>query len=206
MENNRCVVTCAFREPYVTHHNNQIKLIKEPVISFVDCLPYGEGVVRSGVVERFQRSLYGFKPWAVKRALDEGYTKIIWFDPSVLPVDSVTSLFDELDNHSMLIRPGANTLDQMTSLNALNWFGVSMETARTLKHIGGTIYGFNFDMPRTRECFDLWLKAEQEGIFGDQEAFMNGHWADESCMSLAMFKTGVEFVATNFKYKNQKEC
>lgn len=209
MENSNCIVTCAFREPYVTHHTNQVKVIRDfidvPIISFIDQLPYKEGVVTENIVSRFQKSLYGFKPHAIQTALDAGYKKIIWFDPSVLPTVSPQIIFDELDNHPMLVIKGDNEITNMTNINVINWFGLNGVDLFGVKHIGGTMYAFNFNNPKTRETFDLWKSAEENGIFGDQNDFHAGHWADESCMVLAMYKIGVEQIKSSFTYKNQKD-
>lgn len=209
MEKYSCIVTCAFREPYLLHNKNQrIEIDKEKidVISFIDELPYKEGVVKEDIVSRFQKSLYGFKPHAVQEAIDRGYKLVIWFDPSVLPTTSINDLFDELEQTDMLVVKGDRSLSYMSSDKAYEWFGLSKAETVNINHIGGTFYGFNFNNPKTVEVFNLWKRAEEEGIFGNQDEFMAGHWCDESCMALAMYKVGVEQKSSKtFKYLNQKE-
>lgn len=203
-----CIVTCAFREPYVTHNKRQVSVINNAVdvISFIDHLPYSEGVVSQDIVTRFQRSLYGFKPHTVQIARNMGHKSVIWFDPSVLPLssESITELFNELSKVDMLVVKGDNHISKMTSDKAFDWFGVPKDIP--INHIGGTIYGFNFNSDKTVKAFDLWMGAEEAGIFGTQDEFMKGHWADESCMALSMFVAGVEQKSSEtFKYLNQKE-
>lgn len=207
MENSECIVTCAFREPYVTHHYNQVeKLYGHNIISFVDELPYSEGIVKENIVSRFQKSLYGFKPHAVHAAIDKGYKLIIWFDPSVLPTCSINDLFEELNQTDMLVIKGDRSINWMANDKAFNWFGLDKKDTVNVNHIGGTFYGFNFNNPKTVEVFNLWKQAEKFGIFGNQDEFMAGHWADETCMALAMFKCGVEQKNSKvLTYKNQKE-
>ena len=207
MENSSCIVSVAFREPYLTHSKKQ-----ESVINGVDYLvlrdelPTKDGVMKEDIVTHFQKSLYGFKPHAIQRAIDLGYKKIVWFDPSVLPVTDVKVLFNSLDTHPMIVVLGDAPVTRMANQKSKDWFGVKDEELDGVKHIGGTIYGFNFNNPKALETFNLWKRAEEEGIFGNQDEFMKGHWADEACMSLAMYKTGVEFYKEeSFKYLNQKE-
>lgn len=105
----------------------------------------------------------------------------------------------------MLVVPGENHISDMTNDKAYTWFGVGRHYVDT-KHLGGTFYGFNFNNPKTVECFNLWKEAEQAGVFGNQQDFMEGHWCDESCMALAMHVTGIEQKRSEtFQYKNQKE-
>ena len=209
MENYKdcCIVSCAFREPYLTHSDKQLEIIKEfNHIRFIDQLPYKEGLVNNNIVERFQKSLYGFKPHAIQFAISLGFKKIVWFDPSVLPTVSPKVLFDSLDEHHMIVVKGDNPINNMVNEKAIRWFGVDRINLGRVNHIGGTIYGFNFNEPMTNQVFQLWKSAEEKGIFGTQDEFMAGHWADEACMVLAMQKIGVkQYSEEKFTYLNQKE-
>lgn len=206
-----CIVTVAFREPYLTHNERQYNWIKEnhpdlKVISFRDMLPAKGTIHTDNVVSHFQKSLYGFKPHAIQKAIDYGFKKVIWLDPSVLPSITLAHLFNALDEHPVIVRKGEHPLADMTNQKAMNWFGVTKEDIKDVKHIGGTVYGFNFDNQKAVDVFHLWKKAEEEGIFGTQDDFMAGHWADESCMALSLFKNGVEqYWKSLFTYQNQKE-
>lgn len=195
------IVTCAFREPYLSHNIKQLETLKGvPVLSFRDCLPYAEGLVTENIVERFQKSLYGFKPHAIQKAIDLGFKKVIWFDPSVYPLESVQTIYDQLDKHPMLVIKGDRHISKMTNDRVLDLFNTY-----DVNHIGGTIYAFNFDDYKTRKVFNKWRRLEMEGYFGNQTEFMNGHWADESCMALCMANYEMEQVSLNFKYRNQKD-
>lgn len=205
------IVSTAFRTAYIAHSERQEAHIKEhdPHLSykaFRDVLPYKGGVYTQNIVERFQESLYGFKPHAIQWAIDQGHTKVIWLDPSVLPNDTMVSLTVALEYHPVIVRTGDATMDKMCNDKCLKWFGVTREEAKNIKHVGGTIYGFNFKHPKAKEVFNLWKQAEESGIFGNQDEFMKGHWADEACMALALYKCGVpQYYPEGFKYRNQKE-
>lgn len=208
--NDCCVVSCAFREPYVTHQDRQrLRIGEDGDMQYgylKDEIIYSEGIITENIVERFQKSLYGFKPHAIQNEIYIGYKKIIWLDPSVLPTVSVKVLFDSLDDHPMIVRTGEHELSKMCNEKSKKWFGVTDEDIKGVKHIGGTIYGFNFNNEKVREVFELWKKAEEEGIFGNQDEFMAGHWADEACLALAMHKVGVpQYWEDKFRYLNQKE-
>ena len=198
----------AFREPYLTHNQTQCDWIKKnhpelKVIAYRDMLPAKGIIIQDNIVSHFQQSLYGFKPHAIQKAIDYGFKKVIWLDPSVLPQEPLDGVFKALDTHPILVRKGDNPLAKMTNQRALDWFGCGDISG--VNHIGGTIYAFNFDNPKAKEVFNIWKLAEESGIFGNQDAFMAGHWADESCMVLALHKCGVEQVAVELKYLNQKE-
>lgn len=213
MENYKdcCIVTCAFREPYLTHNIRQLKSIDSfmpglEVLSWRDCLPYSEGVVKENVVARFQQSLYGFKPHAIYEAYKKGYKRVVWLDPSVLPTSSPAILFDTLETIPIIVRTGDHDITSMTSQRVLDWFGINPGLLKGTKHVGGTVYGFNFKYGKASSVFNKWSLAEVSGMFGDQDEFMAGHWADESCMALSMFSHNApQYYPTGFTYLNQKE-
>ena len=211
MANSNCIVSVSFREPYLTHSKKQEEVVRGfsvdcDLMYFRDELPTAKGIVRENIVAEFQKSLYGFKPHAIQKAIDAGYKKVIWFDPSVLPAVSPQILFDSLDEHPMIVRAGEHPLKKMCSVVAQRWMDISDKEMESLKHIGGTIYGFNFSNAKSAQVFKLWIKLEEIGLFGTQDDFMAGHWADESCMALALHKCWVpQYWEEKFTYLNQKE-
>lgn len=208
---NSIVVSVAFRLPYVTHSIRQEATIREsdPNLKYWavrEALPVKHGFVFEDIVTHFQKSLYGFKPHMIQKARDKGYKKIIWLDPSVLPTVSMQCIIDALDNHPVIVRTGDAPIVKMTNKRVMDWFGVTPDELSEVKHVGGTIYAFNFDDPKAVEVFELWKRAEENGMFGTQDEFMAGHWSDEACMSLSLYKCNVNQVwCKEFGYLNQKE-
>src|SRR5687768_10864332 len=68
-----------------------------------------------------KESLYGFKVHAVQRALDQGYSKIIFLDPACILQHPVDYWFDL--NLPVLAVKDDNKLDKMISQKALNYYG-----------------------------------------------------------------------------------
>lgn len=217
-ESKECIVSVAFREPYLRHSANQERAIKMlcpevDLIYFRDELPTKDGIIKGDInkiVSHFQSSLYGFKPHAIKYAYDLGYKRIMWLDPSVFPMTPISSLLNHMSgsDHRMTAKIGDHDLDSMVNNRALEFFQVSrFELQRQrIKHIGGAIYGFDFWSDTQEKIFNRWLAAEEAGIFGTQDDFMKGHWADESCLALSAYIHGRSFyLPPDFKYLNQKE-
>lgn len=210
MQNKTCIVSVAFRNPYVQHMVKQRSFIARDnpnthVLFFRDRLPGRNIIHEEDIVTRFQESLYGFKPHAIQMAIDEGYKKIIWLDPSVLPTASIDILTESLETNPMIVRIGDAPIAKMCSQKAKDWFEVKDSELEGVKHIGGTVYGFNFNNPKVVETFNLWKQAEEAGIFGTQDEFMAGHWADEACMVLAMYNNEMpQYWEEKFTYYNMK--
>lgn len=209
--NKTCIVSVAFRELYVTHSWNQAESLFRSKVSYdlmryVDELPTNKGVIKDNIISEFQKSLYGFKPCALNIAIEKGYDKLIWLDPAVLPTAPIQILIDALDKYPMMVVKGDTPLAKMTNQKAKDYFGVTDKDIEGVNHIGGTIYCFNFNDPKTKTVFNDWIKAEQDGIFGTQDDHMKGHWCDESCMALAMHVNGMpqHSIPSEFTYLNQK--
>lgn len=210
--NETCVVSVAFRQPYLMHSNRQEHFITVQEMNvdkmyFRDMLP-AKGIVHTvDIVTEFQKSLYGFKPHAIQRAIDKGYKKVIWLDPSVLPITNLQVLIDALDKHPIIVRSGEEPLSNMCNQKAKNWFGVTDAYIKDEKTVAGTVYCFNFNNPKAIEVFNLWKKAEEEGIFQNQDAFMKGDcWADEAAFALCLYKIKCQrYWENDFKFLNQKE-
>lgn len=213
MQDKSCVVSVAFRSPYIEHSLRQQQTIAEsdPLLHYFayrDVLPAKGTIHTEDIVTRFQESLYGFKPHAIQTMIDQGYEKIIWLDPSVLPTVPIQVLIDALDIHPVITRAGENEVSEMTSQRVKDWFNVwdSQLKSNRVKHVAGTVYGFNFKHPKAVEVFELWKSAEENGMFGNQDEFMAGSWADESAMSLCLYKCNVpQYWCEGFQYLNQKE-
>jgi hypothetical protein len=211
--NKTCIVSVAFRQPYVDHSRRQEAYLKEfhpeiDTLYYRNLLPFKGGVHTMEIVSEFQKSLYGFKVHAIQAAIDKGYKKIIWFDPCVLPTADVDILVKSLDVNPIIVKIGDSPLSKMCNQKALDYFGVTKEVldAENVRTVGGTLYAFNFDDYLAREVFSHWKQSEEDGIFGTQDDFMAGHWADEACMALSLADLYMEFYSEQkFTYQNQKE-
>lgn len=206
MQSKTCVVSVAFRNPYVQHMDKQLTVLEGvDTIFFRDKLPMKDVVHTEDIVTHFQKSLYGFKPHAIQHAIDKGYKKVIWLDPSVLPTVPIQVLVDSLDEHPMIVRTGDAPISKMTSKRVKDYFKVTDAELEGVKHIGGTIYCFNFNNPKVVDVFNSWKLAEEEGFFGNQDEFMAGNWADESAMVLSLYKHKMtQYWEEKFTYYNMK--
>ena len=116
------IVSVAFRPVYLKHSTNQLRYLEGfDTLYFHDELPMKDCIHTDNIVGEFQKSLYGFKPHAIQRAIDKGATKVIWFDPSVLPTSSPKILFDALDEYPVLVRNNDGYLDKMANKKAKDY-------------------------------------------------------------------------------------
>lgn len=138
-------------------------------------------------------SYYGFKVHAVNFAKELGYTKIIWLDTAMVLQDRMDWYFENLTPHYGVVAVrDDNKLEKYCGQAAYDYFDIPRNNYHHL--VGGSLFVFDFDMPLCSEIFDRWAAAERDGIFGskhkDHKREFKTHRHDESCMSLALYKSG----------------
>lgn len=141
----------------------------------------------------FDKSLYGFKVYAISQALSEGYKKIVWLDTACIVYGPLDYLFADGMPPVVAVRD-ENKLLQTISDKALKYYG--NPDISILNLVGGSMYAFDFDKPGCQEVFDHWAKAEADGIFGTQveqiSEQINKHRHDESCMAMALHMNSID--------------
>lgn len=179
----------AFGDPrYIEQQNRLIESINKCYPSGVDQCHWTNALPSQA--KPFLTSLYGFKVHAVKHLIDQGYKKIVFFDPAMIVLENIDFYFDLCKEHGVVAIMDDTKLPASNS--ALKHFGYTMEDIKGFHLVGGSMYVFNF--PYSQPVFDLWYNAEINGIFGSQEeeatGKLQGHRADESCMALSLYKSG----------------
>lgn len=188
--NEICIICVAFGERYV---EQQIRLKQSiasvcpgtPTMFWTDTLPKGS--------KPFKESLYGFKPHAVKTALDSGYKKIVFLDPACIvlkPLDYYFTL-----GLPVIAARDDNKLKNHIGDKAVKYYGAGL-VPNAWHLVGGSLYVFDFNHPDCVKIWRSWIVAEEEGIFGSQQEQASGkinkHRNDESCMAMSLYTRGYE--------------
>src|SRR5580692_1765206 len=146
MTNDFCFVCVAFNPAYVEQQVRLRKSILEiypdaNIIFFTDRYPPG--------TKTHEASHYGFKPHGVNNAKEQGFKKIIWFDPACVLVKKVDYWFELVKEYGVVAAEDTSLLNQNCSDEAYNYFGISrQESIEKKQHlVGGSLYVFDFDLP-----------------------------------------------------------
>lgn len=189
-----CFVSVAFGLQYLQQLDRLEKSIYK-IYPEANTLFYRE-VMPPGA-KPFLDSLYGFKPHAINEAKKQ-YKKIIWLDPAMILMGKV----DDLINQPTMIAVKDDTrLYNVVSDRCYSYFGLDAHYVdfKRWHLVGGSLYFFDFNRAKDNIIFDLWLQAEQAGIFGSQQEAaseqLQGHRYDEAVMALAMYMNKVEPVS-----------
>lgn len=158
---------------------------------------------------KFQQSLYGFKVQLVKECLEKGFKKIVFFDAAVTLAGEIEYWFNLIEKYGVLAIADNRSLDTTISDNLRKDCGLNDKQLSDIKLVGGSIYVFDFDIPKCQDIFNAWEDMEARGYFGTQDDLshgrLQGHRCDETCMSLAFHYCGnkpVGYNDLNYGYMN----
>ncbi|MFA6087473.1 hypothetical protein [Mucilaginibacter sp.] len=133
---------------------------------------------------------YAFKVYTIQKAIDAGYTEILWLDCSVWAVAPIQPLFDIISEQGYWFEGNGCWLGDYTNDVTLEYYGIDREVAKEIPMIQSGFMGFD---TRTVSGSELWngLKSACElGLF-------NGDWAnhrhDQSCLSAILYSYFVKF-------------
>lgn len=152
----------------------------------------------------FSDSLYGFKPHAVKYALDQGYQKVMFFDPACILMKPIDFYQSKVKEYGVCCAQDDNKLSPFCGERGLKYYGYSREDIKDFHLVGGSFYYFDFSLNLSRLIFDDWLSAEKLGLFGSQSeqasGQLQGHRNDEAMMALALYYFGSKPMSDDVRY------
>lgn len=162
---------------------------------------------------------YAFKYYAVKDALQKGYTQVMWLDAGTQAIAPIQPLWDRIASHGYVLLGGCDELSKWISDYALEKFGYTRDQAKGMKLAGGCLVGIDSTSPKAMEFFDEWgkLVRDRKLLMGanrkarecggvmrslmlsdhdesviSEDPTVEGHRSDESCFSLLMDKLKME--------------
>lgn len=131
---------------------------------------------------------YAFKVYAIQKAIDAGYTDILWLDCSVFAVAPIQPLFDIISEQGYWFEGAGCWLSDWCTNAVLDYY--KLDQVDEMPMIQSGFMGFNMGDGTGSELFRLFKKACDEGLF-------NGSWADfrhdQSCISAILYNRGINF-------------
>jgi len=187
----KAIVSFAIGDYYTKFLEKQITSLKEfaPDVTHI----YWKDVYPPGSHSHHE-SAYGFKVYAIKEALKQGFEQIIWIDSAFYAFNKLDYIWNTLSERGVYVLKDALLLAEHTMPKVMNYFGESYDSLIQKKWTttGGSPYGFDFTKEIARTIFDQFEQAEKNNTFGTAEevtnssgagGFCKGHRMDESVMS-----------------------
>lgn len=177
---------------------------------------------------------YGFKIYAIRDALAQGFTSILWLDVSCFAVASLEPLWKEIEteghwlggepelDHStgfVTNEAAAQTMDRLgcwSSDKALEAFGLSRDDAMRVTLLTGTCIGLDFTHARSRAFFEKlssfavpghYNGTHSSGLLGDPTQPTEGKMmsTDPRCQGHRSDEVYMTLIARELKMKTSGE-
>lgn len=149
-------------------------------------------------------SLYGFKPHAVKAALDAGYKKIMFFDPAIILMKPIDFYQEKVKEYGVCCAQDDNKLSPFCGDKALKYYNLTRDQISDWHLVGGSFYYFDLSLTYSREIFLHWRASEELGLFGSQKeqasGQLQGHRNDEAMMAIMLYRHGFEPMSGDVRY------
>lgn len=148
---------------------------------------------------------YAFKIYAIQKAIDAGYTQILWLDCSCYAIAPLKTVFDIVDSRGYIMQDAGHYVGEWTNDAALNGFGVTRDEAMKMKCYGNAGFlGLNMENDIASKFFSGWKFYMNMGLFKgkwDNNEFtesidprVRGHRHDLSVGSLMANRLGMKYV------------
>lgn len=197
-----CFVDCAFGDQryldqQVRLHASILNIYPDAkIFSWTNEMPPGS--------RSMSESLYGFKPHAVKYALDQGFKQIMFFDPAITLTDKIDYYQDIVKGYGVLAAQDDNKLSKFCDQRSLDYYQIGQFTIEDWHLVGGSFYYFDFNVELCNTIFDRWMITEKLGLFGSQKeqasGKLHGHRNDEAMMALALYTSGSKPLTGDVRY------
>ena len=155
---------------------------------------------------------YGFKIWAIKRAVEMEVPTVLWLDSSIVPLRPLSLLWELIEKQGYWFSENLpqGRLDlpcwncgQWTCDSALSPLGITREAAFTIPHVIGTAFGLDFNHQIARDFFDDYLRLAIErtafqGPWDNRDGSASaeprvlGHRHDQTVASVLAWRRGMK--------------
>jgi hypothetical protein len=159
---------------------------------------------------------YGFKTYAIQRAIDMGYRKIIWLDSAVYPIQSIDKFIEKLNREGLVLFDNPHLpFGEWVSDVCLQHYAMDREWAKQQKQLTTCLFAFDIEKENGMQ---FWCEFQagclnpklangswtNNALQISKDALVRGHRHDQSIATAIALKNGYEFtdpMQTFFAYK-----
>ena len=140
---------------------------------------------------------YNIKAACLEKALELGYTTILWLDCSCWAIKDVMPIFDKITHEGYYMWGSGYFASQTCNDAVLEYFGVTRDEVDKFPDCSSSMFGLRVGNPIADEFAKKFIQAAKDGMFkGSRE-----HNPEESSDPRFMFSRHDQSVATILAYK-----
>lgn len=128
---------------------------------------------------------YAFKLYAIAKAAQMGYKRILWLDASCHAVKPVQPIFDWIEEKGVFMEAAGHWAGTWANDNCLDYFDISREEAMKIPMFAAGYVGINFESEIGLDFFARWQLSMWSGAF---KGSWDNHRHDMTCGSIIAHK------------------
>jgi len=145
---------------------------------------------------------YNFKIHCIQKAIEAGYSSILWLDSSCFAIKNVNPVFEIIEEKGFLFQDAGHWLGEWTNDKVLAYFDLSRDEAMEMRMIGNAGFlGLDFSRSQPNHFFQQWRQSMYDGCFQgrwnnndlteSQDERCRGSRHDMSCSSAIVHRMGL---------------
>lgn len=112
-----------------------------------------------------QNCAYNIKAACFEKAIELGYTTILWLDCSVWCIRPTTDIFDQIVKYGYYAWGSGYLASQTCNDKVLEYFGISRDEAETIPDCSSSMLGINVGNPKGGEFIRRFIQAAKDDMF-----------------------------------------
>ena len=138
---------------------------------------------------KHQDMQYAFKPYALDKARNDGYSLVLWLDASMYVLKSLEPIFREIEETGYFFQNSGWVNERWTTPEQEEYFGTNEG-----RMISSGVVGLNLRSEEGNEFLDKWVWASIKGMFnGSHEVTRH----DQTCASLIIEQMQLKITENN---------
>jgi len=144
---------------------------------------------------------YQFKPYAIKKAISEGVTTLLWCDSPLVAIKDLSHIFDHIERFGyVFFNNYGHPLGKWTNDKCLNWFDITRDQSMNIKQIMACCMGFGLKRYFADKFIYNILTTYQLTSDSLYPGSWDNHRHDQSVMSCLIHNSGLEILDGHKSY------
>lgn len=141
---------------------------------------------------------YGFKPWLMRKAQQDGYSTVLWVDSSGTLQRDPVAIFDPIEKDGYFISGNyGHKCGRWTSDDTLAAMGRTRDEIADVEHCSALIFGVSFAHPVGVELFERWERYSKDGVSfagaaKSADPRFTAHRHDQAVLSILAWEMGLK--------------
>lgn len=136
---------------------------------------------------------YGFKPEIIQVARENGFSKVIWCDSTILLAKPPYATLTHAKLHGVAAFENlGHPLKHYVSDLAMERQGIDESELEDIPQIMACCVAFDFENPKGVEAFEKWIEASRDGVsfqnYGSVRSDFKTHKHDQAVLSMILYK------------------